>query len=187
MSMRVRTEDAECQTGKELLPIEFVDVGEEMLEKRMEYLRMERKKRSSTVSGRSSSQSHRRPPGINISSLKRDTDLATEPKSVYFRETEHLKAKGINNCSIGVQCDLKLAHPHFRALQAQVNELKADLEKKNKIIQRQSDSSTYQINELKAELKKLAEEKVLIQKQTQATYEMYNKEKVGQAAQKMSK
>ena len=64
--------------------------------------------------------------------------------------------------SVGVQCDLKLAHPHFRAVQSQVNKLKVDLEKKNKIIKRMTDDSTSQVDELKEQLKKLTEEKLLI-------------------------
>ena len=89
--------------------------------------------------------------------------------------------------SVGVQCDLKLAHPHFRAIQSQVNKLKVDLEKKNKIIKRMTDDSTSQVDELTAQLRKITEEKALVQKQTQATYEMYNKEKEDQFELKMSK
>ena len=51
--------------------MEFVDISEEMFEKRIEYLRMERKKRSNTASGRSSSQNHDKLPGITML-LKKD-------------------------------------------------------------------------------------------------------------------
>ena len=60
--------------------------------------------------------------------------------------------------NIGIQCDLKLAHPHFRAIQSQVNKLKVDLEKKNKIIQRMTEDSTSKFDELKEQVQKLTEE-----------------------------
>ena len=46
--MRVQTENAMTQTGIELLPLEFVDISDEMLERKLEYMRIERRKRSSS-------------------------------------------------------------------------------------------------------------------------------------------
>ena len=124
---------------------------------------------------------------IRSSSSRAGDDEYPEPATVYLRETENLKSKSKYAMSVGVQCDLKLAHPHFRAIQSQVNKLKVDLEKKNKIIKRMTDDSTSQVDELTAQLRKITEEKALVQKQTQATYEMYNKEKEDQFELKMSK
>ena len=89
---------------------------------------------------------------IRNSSSRAEED-SPEPATVYLRETENLKSKGKYAMSVGVQCDLKLAHPHFRAVQSQVNKLKVDLEKKNKIIKRMTDDSTSQVDELKEQLK----------------------------------
>ena len=78
---------------------------------------------------------------VRSSSVENQSDIR-EPDTVYLRETENLKAKALYCVNVGVQCDLKLAHPHFRAIQAQVNKLKVDLEKKNKIIKRQTDDTS---------------------------------------------
>ena len=63
------------------------------------------------------------------SSSKRQDEWNNEPKTVYMRETGDLQGKGRFCVNIGVQCDLKLAHPHYRAMQTQLNRLKVELDK----------------------------------------------------------
>ena len=143
------------------MPMEFVDISEDMLEKKLAYMRANSVK---VKSGRRSRSNHTRPKNISVNVRKESTegDDYPDPETVYLRETENLRQKSMYMLSIGVQCDLKLAHPHFRAIQSQVNKLKVELEKKNKIINRLTVDSTSQVDDLRAQLQKLTEEKLLI-------------------------
>ena len=107
----------------------MVDISEDMLERRLEYMRKQSR-------GSSAKRQHKRDISAlrvevkRSSSSKRIDEYNNEPKTAYMRETGGLKGKGRFSVSIGLQCDLKLAHPHYRAMQTQVNRLKVELDKK---------------------------------------------------------
>lgn len=120
--------------------MEVVDISEEMLERRLEYMKRQSRGSSAQRPG------WRDRSGLRVevkrsSSSKRQDEWNNEPKTVYMRETGDLQGKGRFCVNIGVQCDLKLAHPHYRAMQTQLNRLKVELDKKKQIIERQSSYS----------------------------------------------
>ena len=94
----------------------MVDISEDMLERRLEYMR--KKSRGSSAQ----KQSKRDVSGLRVevkrsSSSKRLDVYNNDPKTAYMRETGGLQGKGAYCVSIGLQVDLKLAHPHYRAMQ----------------------------------------------------------------------
>ena len=167
MSQQVTTANNESQTFVIPTTLEFVDLSEDMLEKRLQAMKSRRLSKS------------------NADNTRKTSEISEE--NYMLRENGTTKVKGLYSLSMGTQCDLKLAHPHFRQLQTQVNKLKVDLEKKSKIVSRQTETYQSQIDELKKELKHQEEVKQLIAKQTQSTFEMLQKERESQAAQKLSK
>lgn len=54
--------------------------------------------------------------------------------ATFARDTYNLGPKGIRNCSIAVQCDIKMTQASYRALQRQCIDLKAENEGNEKLI-----------------------------------------------------
>lgn len=52
--------------------------------------------------------------------------------NLYLRDTIGLKGKDINNCNVGIQCNIKIAkHPMLEAVKAELEMVKQIMNKKN--------------------------------------------------------
>ena len=76
--------------------------------------------------------------------------------NTYFRDTVGLKGKDINNCNVGVQCNIKIAkHPMLEAVKAELEMVKQILGNKNIEIQVSAEKTSTletEVKDLKARL-----------------------------------
>lgn len=70
--------------------------------------------------------------------------------NTYVRDTIGLKGKDINNCNVGIQCNIKIAkHPMLEAVKAELEMVKQIIGKKNMEIEARSEINSTLETEIK--------------------------------------